>query len=135
LALVDSGVGVYAVSALLLVSASWIYKAVARRRSTGETTARPQRNQVRPKLADLHDAIRDEVSARPDVTLSELRAWLREEHGASVSLSVLWHDACPARLAAQKNTLHAAEQEPPDVAAARANRRADQRNLNAAKLS
>ena len=38
---------------------------------------------------ELHDAIRDEVSAQPDVMLAELRDRLAAEHRVSVSLSVL----------------------------------------------
>lgn len=89
LGLVDGGMGAYAVAALLRVSVSWIYKALARRRSTGEASARPQRNHVRPKLADLYDAIRAELSARPDLTLTELRDWLAARHGVSISRGVL----------------------------------------------
>lgn len=89
LAVVDGGMGVYAAAALLRVSVSWIYKVLARRRATGETAARPQRNHVRPKLAALYDTIRAEVNARPDITLAELRRWLAEQQSASISLSVL----------------------------------------------
>lgn len=61
LAAVDSGMGAYAAAAVFRVSVSWIYKACARRRSTGETTARAQRNHVLPKLAAQGEAIRSKV--------------------------------------------------------------------------
>ena len=35
-------------------------------------------------------AIRAKVAEKPDMTLAELRAWLRAEHGISVAISTLW---------------------------------------------
>ncbi len=91
MAAVDGGMGVYKASPLFKVSVSYIYKAQARRRRTGETTARPQRCQLGRKLAAYHDAIRAEVSARPDMTIDELRAWLLETHGVSASQGGMWN--------------------------------------------
>jgi transposase len=71
------------------VSLSYIYKALGRRRSTGETEARPQRNQQILKLAPLHETIRAEVLRRPDVTLEELRSWLRQTHAVETSLGLM----------------------------------------------
>jgi transposase len=88
LAAVDGG---SAVTALFRVSMSYIYKALARRRQTGETEARAQRGHQPLKLADHHEAIRVEVARRPDLTLDELRAWLVAEHGVSASLGLM-HD-------------------------------------------
>jgi transposase len=86
---IDSGTAAAEVAALFRVSLSYIYKALGRRRSTGETEARPQRNQQTLKLAPLHEAIRDEVLRRPDATLEELRAWLRQTHGVEASLGLM----------------------------------------------
>lgn len=89
LAAVDEGRAVAAVAELFRVSVSYIYKALARRRQTGETEARPQRSHQALKLAAHHEAIRAEVARRPDVTLDELRAWLEAEHGVSASLGLM----------------------------------------------
>lgn len=89
LAAVDSGGSARAVARLFQVSVSYIYKALARRRATGETEARPQRNRQTLKLADHHAAIAAEVARRPDVTLEELRAWLLAAHGVSASLGLM----------------------------------------------
>ncbi len=62
---------------------------LSRRAKTGETTARPQCGHVRPKLADLPAAIRQQVTTRPDATLAELRAWLLETHEVSASEGLL----------------------------------------------
>lgn len=102
LALVDRGMGAYAVAALLEVSVSWIYKALARRRESGETSARPQCNHVPAKLAGLHDAICAELEIRPDLTLSELCGWLLAEHQVSVSRGVLCTTLAKLGLARKK---------------------------------
>jgi transposase len=90
LAAVDRGMEVYQAAALFQVSVSWIYKALARRRDSGETTARPQINHVPPKLLAQHAAIRAKLTADPDLTLAELRAWLQDEHQVSISLGGIW---------------------------------------------
>lgn len=86
---VDGGSAVAAVAARFGVSVSYIYKALARRRQTGETEARAQRSHRALKLAGQHEAIRAEVASRPDVTLDELRAWLEALHGISASLGLM----------------------------------------------
>jgi transposase len=89
LAAIDGGNPAKAVAQLFQVSVSYIYKALARREATGETEARPQRNQQELKLAAHHAAIAAEVVRRPDVTLEELRAWLLPTHGVSASLGLM----------------------------------------------
>ena len=69
----------------LRVSVCYVSKVLSRRDKTGETTARPQRCHLTPKLADLHQAIRQQVAARPDATIAELRAWLLSTHEVAVS--------------------------------------------------
>jgi transposase len=85
----DGGQPVGVVARTLLVSVSYVSKVLSRRRSTGETAARPQRCHVPPKLAHLHQVIRDHVRAHPDMTLAELQAWLRETHQAAASVTLL----------------------------------------------
>ena len=89
LAAIDGGSPAKAVAQLFQVSVSYIYKALARREATGETEARPQRNQQELKLAAHHAAIAAEVARRPDVTLEELRAWLLATHDVSASLGLM----------------------------------------------
>ena len=91
LAAVDEGMAVAAVARLFKVDRSYIYKVLARRRLTGETTARPQRGHVARKLAPYHEAIRAEVAARRDATVDELRAWLLETHRVSASQGGMWN--------------------------------------------
>jgi transposase len=67
---------------------------------------------------------------KPDATLAEPRAWLIEERGAKVGVGRLWKR--PRRLGPtlKKKTLHAAEQDRPDVAEAREKWRASQPDPN-----
>ena len=87
---VDGGVGAYPASALFRVSVSYIYKALARRRTTGETTARASKGRPGQKLAPHHEALLKRVEEVPDTTLEELRAWLRVERDVTVSIGCLW---------------------------------------------
>ena len=89
LAAIDGGGSAKAVARLFQVSVSYIYKALARRDATGETEARPQRNQQTLKLVEHHAAIAAEVARRPDATLEELRAWLLANHQVAASLGLM----------------------------------------------
>jgi transposase len=91
MAAVDSGTRAYAVAAVFQVSVSYIYKALERRRATGETTARMGRAGRKPKLATHGDALRARVAAYPDATLEELRDWLAAERKVNVSIGCLWN--------------------------------------------
>ena len=79
-ALCDAGDAVGEIADALCVSVSYVSKALSRRRDTGETSARPQRCHVAPKLFGLHDAIRAEVASRPGATQAELRRGLGLTH-------------------------------------------------------
>lgn len=86
----DDGDRVGEIADLLRVSVSYVSKVLTRRRTTGETTARAQRNHVTPKLAPLYETIRAHVAERPDGTIEELRAWLWATHAMSASVGLVW---------------------------------------------
>jgi len=69
IAAVDTGTGAYVAALLFQVSVSYIYKALIRRRKTGEVTARRSGCGPKPKLAPHDDALRARVAAEPDITL------------------------------------------------------------------
>jgi hypothetical protein len=71
------------------VSVSYVSKVLDRRRRTGETTARPQRCQLKPKLAALYEEIAAWVSEHPDATIGELQVWLRQTHQISASSGLI----------------------------------------------
>ncbi len=91
IAAVDTGTGAYVAAPLFRVSVSYIYKALIRRRTTGEVTARRSGGGRKPKLAPHDDALRARVAAHPDATLEELQAWLAVERAIKVSIGCLWN--------------------------------------------
>jgi transposase len=86
----DGGSGVREIARRLFVSSSYVSKVLARRRHTGETTARAQRCHVPPKLAAYQTRIEERVAAFPDATLEELKAWLFSAHGVQASITLIW---------------------------------------------
>jgi len=80
-----------AVAARFGVSVSYVVKARQRRDRTGDIAAGPQRSHTPRMLAGLHDMIFTHVQRHQDATLDELRAWLREAHGISVSMGLMWN--------------------------------------------
>jgi len=90
MAAVESGTGAYASASIFQVSVSYIYKALGRLRTTGETSARPWAGGPKPKLAAHEEALFVRVSSEPDATLAELQAWLLTEYNMKVSVSCLW---------------------------------------------
>ena len=91
IAAVDAGTGAYVAAPLFRVSVSYIYKALIRRRITGEVTARRSGGGPKPKLAPHDDALRERIAAEPDITLAELQAWLLAERKVKVSVGCLWN--------------------------------------------
>ncbi|MFZ3225984.1 MAG: IS630 family transposase [Xanthobacteraceae bacterium] len=134
IAAVDTGIGAYVAAPVFRVSVSYIYKALIRRRVTGEVTARPSGGGPKPKLAPHDDALRARIAAEPDITLAELQAWLLTERKVEVSIGCLWNRLKVLKLPLKKSRSGAAEQDRPDVAQARDEWRASQGELNPERL-
>lgn len=88
---VDDGTSVRAAAPLFRVSVSYIYKALGRRRATGERTARRSGGAPKPKLAEHGEALRQRIAEHPDATLAELQTWLSAEREVKVSVGCLWN--------------------------------------------
>ena len=73
------------------------------------------------------------VAEEPDLTLDEIRVRLRSEKKMKVAVSSIWRFYDRNKIIFKK-TLRAAEQDRPDVAAARAELKAEQRVLDARRL-
>ena len=99
----DDGEPVGRIATLLRVSVSYVSKVLSRRKLTGQTTARPQRCHVAPKLSGLYPAILAQVSRRPDATIAELRAWLRETHKISARPGLMHKTLAALDLTFKKN--------------------------------
>ena len=90
LAAVDGGLRVYSAAPLFRVSVSYIYKALGRRRATGDVTAHKSGGGPTLKLAAYDEALRAQVAQKGDITLIELQAWLAGDHAVKVSVGCLW---------------------------------------------
>ena len=88
-ALADAGSAVVQIAKRLCVSVSYVSKVLSRRRTTGETAARPQCCHVPLKLGSLHAAVAAQIAASPDTTIDELRQWLSETHAVTASRGVV----------------------------------------------
>ena len=88
--LAATGQAIRAVAARFSVSPSYVSKVRARLRQTGQATPGPQHNHVRPRLEPFYDVLRARVAAQADATIAELRAWMAEQHGVTVSHPVMW---------------------------------------------
>jgi len=92
LAAVDGGMPVREAAPLFRVSISYIYKALERRSATGETKPSARGGRQRPPVLAGHDAaLLGHLRANPDATLAELRRWLFETRGVSISVGALWN--------------------------------------------
>jgi transposase len=78
-------------AALFRVSVSYIYKALIRRRRTGDISASPRRGHRPRKLSPAQEAaLAAHIEAHPDLTLAALQAWLLAEHGVRFSNGAMW---------------------------------------------
>ena len=104
LAAVDGGMGAYRAAALFSVSVSYIYKALDRRRSTGESGPNANRGHPQRKLSASQEvALAAHIEAHPDLTLARLRDWLEAEHGVRLSSGGIWTAVDRLGLSFKKN--------------------------------
>lgn len=70
---------------------SYIYKALDRRRSTGESGPNPNRGHRPRKLSGEQEAaLAAHMATHPDRTLAQLQDWLEAEHGVRLSDGAIW---------------------------------------------
>src|SRR6202140_231993 len=88
---VAGGMAARAAAALFRVSVSYIYKALIRRRRTGEVSASSRRGHRPRKLTPPQEAaLGSRITADPDLTLAALQSWLWSEHGVWLSNGAMW---------------------------------------------
>ncbi len=92
-----------AVASQFGVSVSYVVKARQRRDRHGELSARPQASHTPRRLGGLHETIVAYVRAHDEAMLDELRAWLREAHGVSVSMGLMWNTLARLGLTLKKS--------------------------------
>ena len=91
LAAIDGGMAARAAASLFRVSVSYIYKALIRRRRTGEVSASSRRGHRPRKLTPAQEAaLAAHIAAHPDITLAALQTWLAGEHAVRLSNGAMW---------------------------------------------
>src|SRR6202140_4906065 len=91
LAAIDGGMAVRAAARVFRVSVSYIYKALIRRRRTGEVSASTRRGHRPRKLTPAQEAaLAAHIAAHPDITLAALQTWLAGEHAVRLSNGAMW---------------------------------------------
>lgn len=128
LAAYDRGMKTKQIADLFLVSSSWARRVKQRRRESGETAPRPRGGAtvIKIDIARLAELVRQ----RPDATTRELHRIL----GADCCESAVGLALKRLGLSYKKKTIHAAEQDRPDVARRRAAWKRIQPRINAQRL-
>src|ERR1700730_5273719 len=127
-----SGHSRHEVARIFGVSASCVIKLMQHVDSTGDWRPRKFGGHKRYALAEHEEKVRALVAEEPDLTITEL--WRKiTTHGIKVGRSAVARFLLHLQLTFKK-TLHAAEQERPDVKAARAAWREMQKSLDPQRL-
>ena len=100
---VDGGMAVREVAPLFRVSISYIYKAQKRHLLTGSAGPRPRPGRPGCKLSGHEDALQTHMEATPDLTISELQAWVRAVFGITISRGAMWNALDRLGLTFKKN--------------------------------
>ena len=130
----ESGLSARKAAARFDIGTSTAIKWVARRRDSGERSARRQGRPPGSKLDAHRDFLLAVIEAEPDTTIAELQRRLAEEEGVRASTGTIWTFLDRCRLTFKKKSLHAAEQDRPDVLERREDWFEGQLDLDPAKL-
>ena len=130
---VESGTSRNAAANQFDVSISFVVKLMQRWKQRGTIKADKYGGWKKSKLAPHGDRIRALVMENCDITIDELCVLLAAE-GIEAKALDAWRLSSGSGAESQKKTAHAAEQERPDVAAARATWRNEQPGLIAERL-
>ena len=131
--IVEAGESAREAARVLKVGASTAIRWIERWTTTGSVEAKPGTGHCRSPLERHRQWLLDLVAAEPDLTLEEIRARLRSKRKLKAGTSSIWRFYERHEITFKKN-LHAAEQDRPDVAAARAELKAEQPSLDVPRL-
>lgn len=94
IAAVDDGMAVRDAAGIFQVSVAYIYKALIRRRVTGESGINPARGRPPRKLTPEQELqLGAYIRSRPGLTLAQAQAWLMTEHHLQLSTGAMWNAA------------------------------------------
>jgi transposase len=131
--MVEEGESRREVARVLKLAPSTAVRWLDRWERTGSVAAKPGTGHSRSPLKAYEQWLLDLVAKEPDLTLEEIRDRLRGEKKLAVATSSVWRFYDRHKITFKK-VLHAAEQDRPDVAAARKELRAEQPALKASRL-
>ncbi|WP_253603407.1 MULTISPECIES: IS630 family transposase [unclassified Bradyrhizobium] len=131
--LVESGESAREAARILNLGASTTIRWMDRWRKTGNVEAKPGTGHSRSPLEQHKQWLIELIAAEPDLTLEEIRARLRSQRKQKAGIGSIWRFFDRHSITFKK-TLHAAEQDRPDVAAERAALKAEQPKLRAPRL-
>ena len=133
IAAIESGHTRVEVAALFNVALSTVGGFIKRKRKTGSVSPDKFGGYKTFSLEPYTDLVKELVAEQPDSTLAELQDRL-EKHKVKVSQSGISRFLHHIKLTFKKKSLHAAEQDRPDVAAARKALRKEQPTLDPKQL-
>jgi transposase len=91
---VDGGMAVREAAPLFGGSVAYIYKALIRRRATGDSGINPRRGHRGRKLSsDQELAMAAHIRAHPGITLAQVQAWLLAKQNIELSTGATWNTA------------------------------------------
>jgi transposase len=91
---VDGGMAVRDVAAVFKVSIAYIYKALIRRRLTGDISVNRVQGRPPRKLSpEQEQALGTDIRSRPGITLAQAQSWLQAEHSVTLSMGAMWNTA------------------------------------------
>ncbi len=132
---VEEGASRRGAASVFKVSVSTAIRWAKRLTTTGSCAPLPSGGNYRSKTVDHHkEWLLALVKEEPDATLAEIRDRLSNARGLKRSQSSLWRFYPRHDITFKKKTLHAAEQDRPDVKAAREAWRAAQPSLAPGRL-
>ena len=133
-AMVEEGESRREVARLLNLAPSTAVRWLDQWHRTGSVAAKPGTGHSRSPLDAHAQWLLDLVEMEPDLTLEEIRDRLRHKTKLVVATSSVWRFYDRHKITFKKKVLHAAEQDRPDVAAARTELKAEQPVLKPARL-
>jgi transposase len=102
---IDGGMRARSAASVFQVSVSYIYKALIRRRRTGEVSASKRRGHRPRKLTPAQEsALAAHIAAHPDITLAALQTWLLAKHAVRLSNGAMWSAVDRLGLSFKKDT-------------------------------
>lgn len=103
LSAVDGGMAVIEAAATFRVSRAYIYKALMRRRLTGDSGPNANRGHAPRRLTPAQEvALAAYMKAHPGITLTRVQDWLEAEHGVSLSTGGTWNTVRRLGLSSKK---------------------------------